>query len=180
MRARTLLLIAILITGCNSALDDLPPDYNVYQVVLTDLAYKTQMQQLDGDKVLVGPEFLKGESLDFYSMGDKITVDADLLVAIKKANDTPHEFPEADFLIPQSKVGKVEKTPEGRTRFKKDEERDAKCIVQFWRAGISDDGQRAVVRFYYSPSPHGVTGTYLLKRTETGWPITGSMMNYYV
>jgi hypothetical protein len=48
---------------------------------------------------------------------------------------------------------------------------DTRCHVRLWLPGYSPDGQRALVRFSWGPSPHGATATYLLSRTDGSWHV---------
>lgn len=175
----TLSLIALAFIGC-SRYDAPRPDHSVYQAVLAHVSKLPPAgPKFIGTKVLILNGFCNGDSF-FYSV-DNGFIDEEREEALKTTNAKPGEFKESEFSLPTVKFEEAEsffKDVRESGYFKQDV--DARCFVQFWQAGITKNGKRAVVRFYYGPSAHGAVGTYLLKLTSTGWQITASTISYYV
>jgi hypothetical protein len=179
----TFLLIVILLTGCQTENVDrhmLDSVESVYQLIISDLAQKAPPDaRFVGTKVWVAPEFNKGDSL-FYSWGDDIDVDNDLIEALKQASRETSEFPATEQFGADGHITEIESFHDLDYYGEGSKPIDAKCLVQFWRPGYTDNGKRAVVRFYYGPSPHGAAGTYVLQYTDGGWQIVASTISYYV
>ena len=57
---------------------------------------------------------------------------------------------------------------------------DAKAFVDVWLPGYSQDGKSAVVRFWFGPTAHGATATYLLIKDEGGWTVRRWAFAFYV
>jgi hypothetical protein len=179
----TLIFLAFVISGCRT--DRAKPVATirrlaVYQLVISDLIKKESTgNQFVGDKVWVSPNFSKGDSL-FYSWGEDIDVDEELVEALKNANQETDAFPTAETFGSQVLLTEIESFHDLYYYGENSPPVDAKCLVQFWRAGFTDDGKRAIVRFYYGPSAHGAAGTYILRYAEGSWRITASTISYYL
>jgi len=158
----------------------------VYQVVLEHLFESEERKHRSSlltpvarKKIVVDPSFCKGDSL-VYPWGEKIAVGEKLKHALKLANKDVAEFKQSDFKM---SMVKFEELKPFRVEQSEKESRRPECVlcwIQFWQAGYSDDGNRAVVRFYYGQTPHGAAGTYLLERTTTGWEVIDSVISYYL
>jgi len=187
-------LIALAIIGCQVGRTDPQaspkahldsqapnPDYTVYQTVLTHLSQQPSPDpNFTGAKIQVVPGFCEGDSL-FYSWNkNDVPIDSELEQALRNANTKINQFNESEFSLPTVKFGEAKSFIDLDYYGSDKSPVDARCLVKFWQAGISKDGNKAVVRFFYGPTPHGAAGTYLLKRTDTGWQITASTISYYV
>lgn len=52
--------------------------------------------------------------------------------------------------------------------------------IWLWNPGFSEDGQWALVRFSFAPTPHGAIGTYILVKDDTGkWQVTTRTIHYF-
>ncbi len=56
----------------------------------------------------------------------------------------------------------------------------AKGWVKVMLPGYSDDGTRAVLRFFDGPSPHGAAGTYFLAKKDGVWKVKWRKFAHYV
>lgn len=56
---------------------------------------------------------------------------------------------------------------------------DAKALVVLWLPGYASDEKRAVVRFFFYPTPHGAVATYLLELAKGKWIVARSTLAYY-
>jgi hypothetical protein len=56
----------------------------------------------------------------------------------------------------------------------------AKGCAEAWLPGFSDDGNTAVVRFFFGPTPHGATATCLLIKEDGCWKVKWRKTAYYV
>jgi hypothetical protein len=73
----------------------------------------------------------------------------------------------------------VKRPQESRVEWFEEKYPDAKAYVHFWRPALSSDGQRALVRFSFGPTPHGACGTYLIEKDGSGWAIRYRDFAYY-
>ncbi|MDM4019420.1 hypothetical protein [Roseiconus lacunae] len=182
MIARPTLLLMLLLSGCQTEVEnrDTPSTgESVYQLIVSDLTQKESPDaRFVGTEVWVAPQFNEGDSL-FYSWGDDIDVDDDLIQSLKQASKETVEFPAAEQFGPNARVTDIESFHDLHYYGENNKPIAAKCLVQFWRPGYSDDGKRAVVRFYYGPSPHGAAGTYVLRYADGEWRIVASTISYY-
>ncbi len=178
----TLLLLITLAIGCQaeSVNPDLSTsDESVYALVVSDLAQRESPDaSFVGTEVWVAPQFSEGDSL-LFSWGDDVVVDEDLVSALKQASKQTAEFPSAKQFGPNARVTEIESFHDLHYYGENSQPIAAKCLVQFWRPGYSNNGKRAVVRFYYGPSPHGAAGTYVLQYATDGWQIVSSTISYY-
>jgi hypothetical protein len=61
----------------------------------------------------------------------------------------------------------------------------ATAVIEFWLPGYSADRRTALVRFAVAPSPHGATGTYLLRRnhdctsSQPCWSVVWRKLAFY-
>ena len=182
MHIRTILLFLILLAGCSGQTSELPQSYasgNVYSVVIAHLAGKEKTDaRFIGADVWISPKFGKGDSM-FYSWGNGIQIDDDLVDSLKTASQTTSPFPANETFGPRGNVKKIESFHDLYYYGENMGDVDAKCLIEFWRPGFSADGKRCVIRFYYGPSPHGAVGTYVLKRGDKGWEIVDSTISFY-
>lgn len=56
---------------------------------------------------------------------------------------------------------------------------NAKADVEAWLPGYSKDCTQAVVRFWFGPTAHGATATYMLIRQNKQWKIKWHEISYY-
>jgi hypothetical protein len=56
---------------------------------------------------------------------------------------------------------------------------DAKRYVEAWLPGYSEDGKAAIVRFWFGPSFHGATATYLLVKIDGKWKVKWRKTAHY-
>jgi len=178
-----LILLAILNTGCQTGgLDRTsknPPE-SMYQLVVSDLAKKEPHDaRFTGAEVWIAPKFAVGNSL-IYSWGNDIDVNEELIDALAEASQKTGDFPATEQFGPNARVTEIESFHDLHYYCKHSKPVTARCLVQFWRPGVSADGKRAIVRFRYGPSPHGAVGTYVLQYTDSGWRICASTISYYV
>lgn len=175
-------LLFFAMVGCQPKLEteNSRIDATVYQIVLRDLAGRpSEDAYFQGETIWVDPTSCKGDSL-FYSWGSEISVAQDLQTALKTANQQTIDFDAKELASPKVQIKEIESFHDLFYYGKGKGPTEAKSLVQFWRAGFSVDGQRAVVRFYFGPSPHGAAGTYVLQLTKSGWTIVASTLSYYV
>ncbi len=182
----TIFLFIVLLVGCqtkNAVQVSSNPEESVeslYQLIVSDLAHKRSTNpRFVGTEVWVAPHFNLGDSL-FYSWGDEIEVDKDLIESLRRASAETSEFPDAEQFGPDARVIEIESFHDLHYYQAGSKPVAAKCLVQFWRPGYSGDGKRALVRFYYGPSPHGAAGTYVLHYVDNGWRIVASTISYYL
>jgi hypothetical protein len=57
---------------------------------------------------------------------------------------------------------------------------EAKAYAHVWLPGYSKSGSTAVVRFFFGPTSHGATATYLLSKTDGVWKVMKWAFAYYV
>ena len=174
-------LLVLMLSGCRGGTSnqELPAKESVYQFVLRDLATKESGDaRFKGDKIWLAPKSCPGDSLAL-SWGSEVTVDEELKSAIQLANKVQIEFDAKEIATENTKVKEIESFIDLFYYREGNRPENAKCLVQFWRAGFTRDGKRAIVRFSYGPSPHGATGTYVLERTDHGWRIVSSTISYY-
>jgi hypothetical protein len=55
----------------------------------------------------------------------------------------------------------------------------AKAYADVWLPVYSKDGRTAVVRFWFGPTAHGATATYLLSKKDGTWTVTKWGFAYY-
>ena len=55
----------------------------------------------------------------------------------------------------------------------------ARLFIELWRVAYSKDGKTALVRFWFGPTAHGATGTYLLRKEDRMWKILHRRVSYY-
>lgn len=184
MTVRTALtLVLVLNAGCQTERADdraSTPRQSVYELVISDLAQKKSADvRFVGADVWISPQFSEGDSL-LYGWGDEIDIDEKLVDALRNASRRTDEFPHADAFGPGAIVKVIESFHDLHYYGKNRKPVNAKCLIEFWRPGYTDDGKRAIVRFYYGPSPHGAAGTYILRYTDKRWCITASRISYYL
>ena len=70
---------------------------------------------------------------------------------------------------------------DGLHRFGKFEEKypNAQAYVETWLPGYSKDGQSAVLRTSFGPTPHGATATYMLAKKDGRWTVVWRKVSYY-
>ena len=182
MRLLTLLLLLIPFAGCSKpVVQPAQSDHKegVYSVVVSHLAGREEkIGRFIGTDVWISPDFGKGDST-FYSWGQRIHIDDDLVDSLKNANQSPSSFPAVDSFGPMGHVKKIESFHDLHYYGKNMDDVDAKCLIEFWRPGFSPDGKRCVIRFYYGPTAHGAVGTYLLRYDDGAWTIEDSTISYY-
>jgi hypothetical protein len=57
---------------------------------------------------------------------------------------------------------------------------DAKCWIDTWLPGYSQDGNEAVVKFWFGPTSHGATAIYVLQRKNGKWKVMWNDYSYYL
>jgi hypothetical protein len=57
---------------------------------------------------------------------------------------------------------------------------EARGYAVAWLPGYSKDRTRTVVRFWYGPTAHGATGTFLLTKEEGAWKVTKRAFAFYL
>jgi hypothetical protein len=182
MTMRTaIVLLALTLAGCGNDESNRPVRSNesVYQVVLIDLATKHSGDtRFNGNKIWLAPTSHKGDSLAL-SWGSEIVVDEELQTALQSANKNTIELDPKEIATRDTKIKEIESFIDLFYYRPGNRPDDAKCLVQFWQAGFTGDGKRAIVRFFYGPSPHGATGTYILEQSDHLWHIISSTITYY-
>lgn len=191
MTARCTLVLAVLLgAGCQLkntqpvTAEPIQPEaangaLNVYQLVIADLLIRESPDShFVGTKIWVSPDFCEGDSLSL-SWGNDFKVDEELVETLKTANVEAGAFPQDELAGSEVRITEIESFHDLHYYGEGSKPVDAKCLVQFWRAGFTVDGTRAIVRFRYGPSFHGAAGTYILERTEAGWRITASKISFY-
>ncbi len=178
-----LLLLILLLVGCQTkrvGQATPSPEESVYRLIVTDLMrMDAPNARFVGTEVWIAPEFNKGDSL-FYSWGNEIDVDKELIESLERASKETGGFPGVDVFGPNARVMEIESFHDIHYYGDGSKPVAAKCLVKFWRPGYSADGKRALLRFYYGPSPHGAAGTYILHHTNSGWKIVASTISYYL
>lgn len=58
--------------------------------------------------------------------------------------------------------------------------RDSKGYVDVWLPGYSKDGQTAVLRAWFGPTPHGASATYMLAKKKGKWTIVWRRVRCYL
>ena len=182
MLARILLFAFVLFAGCAQQSAEVSrPDGRlaVYSIVVSDLASRdANIGRFVGNDVWISPEFGKGDST-FYSWGNSIEIDGDLLESLKAASNTNAPFPAEEIFGSKGCVKEIESFHDLHYYGENMSDVDAKCLIEFWRPGFSADGKRCVIRFYYGPTAHGAVGTYLLRHDGKEWVIVDSTISYY-
>jgi len=56
---------------------------------------------------------------------------------------------------------------------------EARAYVRMWLPAYSAEGTSALVRFAFSPTPHGACGTYFLERKKGSWTVLWRNFAYY-
>ena len=56
---------------------------------------------------------------------------------------------------------------------------DAEAFVHLWLPGYSRDGRQAALRFYFGPTAHGATATYLLALEKGEWKVQERAFAFY-
>ncbi|MCE9558469.1 MAG: hypothetical protein K8R88_05920 [Armatimonadetes bacterium] len=56
---------------------------------------------------------------------------------------------------------------------------NADRFVTLWMPGYNKDQTRAIVRFWFGPTPHGATATYLLTKKAGKWTVQKHRFAYY-
>lgn len=56
---------------------------------------------------------------------------------------------------------------------------NSKCQIRLWPAGFTRDGNQALVRFMFGPTPHGATATYVLEKKNDLWHVRHWAVAYY-
>ena len=57
---------------------------------------------------------------------------------------------------------------------------NAGAYVRIWLPAYSDDGREAIFRFFFGPSGHGASATFLLRKNARGhWAVVAAEINYY-
>jgi hypothetical protein len=56
---------------------------------------------------------------------------------------------------------------------------EARGYVETWLPGYSKDGQSAVLRMSFGPTPHGATATYMLAKKDGRWSVVWRDVSYY-
>ena len=188
---RYLLLVLIVVAGCSKPTIENSSAAgaqnrnageagNVYEAVVAHLAQQDlNLGRFVGSDVWISPEFAKGNSL-FYSWGNEIEIDDEMVDSLKLASDTLDPFPNEKLFGSSGRVTEIKSFHDLHYYGENMQDVDAKCLVEFWRPGFSKDGKRCVVRFYFGPTPHGAAGTYLLMFDGTEWKIIDSTISYYV
>ena len=150
-----------------------------YAVVVNHLVKKDPpISRFNGEKVLISPEFAKGDSL-FYNWGDEIKVDDELIESLKRSSKIKTKFPSKRVFGKNGHISKIESFHDLYYYGEGKKKVDAKCAIAFWRPAYSKDKKRCLIRFYYGPSPHGAAGTYLLEFKNGKWKIVNSTISYY-
>lgn len=57
---------------------------------------------------------------------------------------------------------------------------EVKGYANVWLPGYSKDGKTAVVRFWFDPTGHGATATYLLMEKDGVWKVSKWAFAYYL
>ncbi|GAB5517059.1 hypothetical protein [Rhodopirellula baltica] len=178
----TVLILMFLLAGCGGETKEssvATPIDPLYELIVSDLAKgEPPVLAFVGTQVWINPDFCNGDSL-FYRWGTEIEMDDELVEALQRASEQTSPFPVHGDFGPDGRVTEIASFHEDFYYQDDNTQVDAKCMIQFWRPGYTPDGRRAVVRFYYGPSPHGAVGTYVLQHTEGGWEIVASKIDYY-
>ena len=182
-RASLACLLAIIV-GCEADVSKpirSAQQASVYQLAISDLTKKRPPDpHFVGTKALVSHQFSKGDSLVF-GWSDDLGFDEELVETIRKAQEDTDTFPPKEEFGPDAVVTDIESFWNLEYYYGTDNKTlDARCLVQFWRAGYTGDGKRAVVRFRYGPSSHGAVGTCIFKHTHSGWKLIVSNIDYYL
>jgi hypothetical protein len=172
-----ILVLGVLTVGCQSK-RDYPGSYSVYQVVLADLLETVQgTGDYDGTEIAVSPSQVGGTG-NVFSSG--ISVDKDLLLKLEATNEVKRDFEQAELALEGVRIEEIPSFDAYYYYRNDNRPKNVKCLVQFWRAGFSDDGSQAVVKFWYGPSSHGAIGTYVLHKAKNRWKIEKSTIDYYL
>ncbi|NNJ27858.1 hypothetical protein [Alienimonas chondri] len=164
-------------------------DLAVFRTVLQHMAKRTGDDALwtSGDGVTL---YISNESLAAGRSGiDETQISVDIrgrtlpdgvLASFYDRNAKPTALPAEGLESPTVTVGEFEPGSHYNAFMDDVSFPDFKAIVTFWRPGYSTDGRSALVRFIPSPTPHGATGYYLLRRTDDGWAVEWFETAYYV
>ena len=191
LRWSPVLLVALAL-GCAVARDADPAPSNVEQIVLeTALDHFRGLEEANtvqsaGSLLLVhhetgGPSMLISEvqvssDLDHRSRFREVL---DLRVALETANEVVHDVP-LEGSDPRWIVMDLETVPWAEFAYSWIRERfpDARAMVRAWQPAI--DGEKALVRFTFGPTPHGAVATYLLRRHGNDWRVAWHDVVFYL
>lgn len=178
-----LILITIVFIGC--ARDDRPEQTidagsNVYEIVLSELSkLESSDAFFKGDVIWVDPKWSKGDSSGL-SWGSDFKVEKSLRDALYAANISDFESVLPPIDLPFVELRPIESFIDLHYYGEGKGPTNAKCLVQFWRAGFTEKGSKAIVRFQFGPSYHGAAGTFILRLVGKRWTLESSTISYYV
>lgn len=187
------LLLALVAVGCEGSAVAPPPGAtgipggpSVYQAVLARLATLDAADlytYVDGETVYVQRTSggVKKSDLVAYQIRSDVRsreLPAGILESFFENNKTPRRIPCAALRGPSVTAGDFE-LRYGIDYYRR-EFPDAKVIVRFSQPGYTPDGRYALIRFSISPTPHGATGTCLLRATDAGWVVEWFETAYYL
>ena len=158
-------------------------DLEVLDVVLNDLLRQGVETYPGGGKTLYVSRDSLGEN-DFYLSDAQLGSDLQdyripdgVAASLRKRNQSVTTIWGDGLASRFAKIGEFEQISD--RNFHPEDYPDCKLIATFWLPGYSANGQYAMVRFAISPTPHGSTGTYLLKRNGGTWSIEWFEESYY-
>lgn len=106
-------------------------------------------------------------------------IDLSMRKDLLRRNTTTTSLAKSDFTNPRVKLRPQDSVAGGFARFDF-EKSDARGYASVYLPGYSSDGSRAVLRFWFGPTPHGAAGTYLLERKNGKWRVVWRDFAHYV
>jgi hypothetical protein len=187
-------LLLVLVFGCqstpNSANRHSPlafaeRDYAVISQVFADFALQsgTYRTKRRGSLIVVNErsEAWQGDEanrIQYDLQYDKVNLDNDILMNLRERNR---------HRLSVKKLARIRNVLLVNLELRKglstwtslrDKYPKAAAFVFLLLPGYGRDGKLAAVRFYFGPSRHGATGTYLLQHTANGWTVKSRSIVY--
>ena len=106
-------------------------------------------------------------------------IDLSMRKDLIRRNTTTITLSKGDFSNPRVKLQPKEAVASGFAGFDF-EKSDARGYASIYLPGYSSDGARAVLRFWFGPTPHGAAGTYLLEKKNGKWRVVWRDFAHYV
>ncbi|MCC9642256.1 hypothetical protein LOC71_08215 [Rhodopirellula sp. JC740] len=180
------LLLLLALAGCTHSLVDdnvRQSDLVILDTVLKDLAVRDVGTYPGGKTVYVSQHSL-GKN-DFYLGNSQLSSDLrdqgipdGIALSLRERNRAVVPIWDEGLETPHAKIGNYDQLMD--EEFEDKDYPDCKLIATFWLPGYSTDGNLAMVRFAISPTAHGATATYLLRRDGESWTIEWFDESFYV
>ncbi|MCC7230968.1 MAG: ankyrin repeat domain-containing protein [Fimbriimonadaceae bacterium] len=151
--------------------------YSGKEFELSYFSKATKMILLDSTAGVVN-EFTENQmnaELDERKANDiDLTMRKDLI----RRNTGPTSLAKSDITNPRIKLKPKKSVARGFGAFDF-EKSDARGYASVYLPGYSSDGSRAVLRFWFGPTPHGAAGTYLLEKKNGRWRVVWRDFAHY-